>query len=272
MKELTLKELQGVCLDILKDVHAFCVSKGIQYSVSDGTMIGVVRHQGFIPWDDDVDLIMPRPDYERFCAEYRSEKYQLICPENDPDCSMAFARVYDDRRTTVQTALPWCDRPMGVWIDIFVADGAPDDPALALAHYDSCRARWQQVTRARKGLRRWDRKRSLLWNLKALLYRIRYRGGSAIPRLLRAWSAEARSIPFGSTHYWSQYVCPADNCKEHNSMASFSACKLVPFEDTQVMVLSGYDECLRNKYGDYMQLPPEDKRTPVNTHNKFYWK
>lgn len=270
--ELTLQELQAVCLDILKDVHDFCTSNGIRYSVSDGSMIGVVRHRGFIPWDDDVDLIMPRPDYERFCASYRSDRFRLICPQNDADCRMAFARVYDDCRTVVQTALPWCDRPMGVWIDIFVADGAPDDPEAALARYESCRAKWAAVTKARKGLRKWDKTRSLEWNVKALVYRVLYRGGAAIPGMLREWDAEARSIPFGSTGFWSQYVCPADNCKEHNSMASFSSCHLMPFETIEVSVLDGYDECLTNKYGNYMELPPEEKRHPVNTHNRFYWK
>ena len=66
MKELTNRELQLFSLDILKDVHAFCEKEKIKYSLAYGTLIGAVRHQGFIPWDNDIDIIMPRPEYERF--------------------------------------------------------------------------------------------------------------------------------------------------------------------------------------------------------------
>ena len=83
MQELTLKELQQVSLDIIKDVHSFCVNNNITYSIAYGTLIGALRHKGFIPWDDDVDIVMPRPDFERFCREYRSDKLRLIYYGND---------------------------------------------------------------------------------------------------------------------------------------------------------------------------------------------
>ena len=67
MKELTLKEIQGVGLDILKDVHEFCCNHHIKYSIFYGTLIGAVRHKGFIPWDDDIDIIIPRDDFNKFC-------------------------------------------------------------------------------------------------------------------------------------------------------------------------------------------------------------
>ena len=66
MKEMTLKDVQGVSLDILKDVHSFCESHHIRYSLAYGTLIGAIRHKGFIPWDDDVDIVIPRPDFTRF--------------------------------------------------------------------------------------------------------------------------------------------------------------------------------------------------------------
>ena len=66
MSELSLKEIQSQSLEVLQTVHEFCVAEGIQYSLAYGTLIGAIRHKGFIPWDDDIDIIMPRPDYERF--------------------------------------------------------------------------------------------------------------------------------------------------------------------------------------------------------------
>ena len=78
MRKMTLQEIQTVNLELMKDIHAFCVKNNIHYSLAYGSLIGAVRHKGFIPWDDDIDIMMPRPDFERFSHEYKSEKgYRL---------------------------------------------------------------------------------------------------------------------------------------------------------------------------------------------------
>jgi lipopolysaccharide cholinephosphotransferase len=96
MRELSLRELQLFTLDILKDVHTFCINNQLHYSVAFGTLIGAIRHRGFIPWDDDIDIVMPRPDYERFCQTYHSERFHLKHRGNDKKCMITFARVYDN--------------------------------------------------------------------------------------------------------------------------------------------------------------------------------
>lgn len=81
MKEMTLREVQLFELDILKDVHEFCMANHINYSLAYGTLIGAIRHKGFIPWDDDIDIVMPRPDYDRFCRTYKSQAgYEIFSP------------------------------------------------------------------------------------------------------------------------------------------------------------------------------------------------
>ena len=77
MKEMSLREVQLGCFEILKDVHVFCVSNNIRYSLAYGTLLGAIRHKGFIPWDDDIDIIMPKPDYDRFCKHINHKPIML---------------------------------------------------------------------------------------------------------------------------------------------------------------------------------------------------
>ena len=129
MKRLSQKDLQVISLEILKDVDAFCKANGIRYSMAYGTLLGAVRHKGFIPWDDDVDIVMMRSDYERFCREYKSDKYELFGNPRTSDAYVAYARVADMKDTESRTYIPWAGnrQDQGVRIDVFPLDYAPDD-------------------------------------------------------------------------------------------------------------------------------------------------
>ena len=128
-RQLGLKDIQRVSLDILKDVHAFCISNGINYSLAYGTMLGAVRHKGFIPWDDDIDIIMPRPDYERFKKSFKSSKGNVLVTEDES--YIAFSRVCDTQRTMTGKSLwPWSKKELGLWIDIFPLDAVENDKQM----------------------------------------------------------------------------------------------------------------------------------------------
>lgn len=137
MRHLTLQELQQFSLDILKDVAGFCEKNNIRYSLGYGTMLGAVRHKGFIPWDDDVDIMMPREDYEKFRTIYKSKLYSFIDSRNTPDCYIAFGRVCDTKKTLASSCIPWVKKDVGVWIDIFPVDRVPDDKDTFDRIYDS---------------------------------------------------------------------------------------------------------------------------------------
>lgn len=82
METLSLKDIQGVLLRIMKYIHSFCVENDIKYSLCGGTLIGAIRHKGFIPWDDDIDITIPRPDYDRFVKIFKdSDEFKLFAPE-----------------------------------------------------------------------------------------------------------------------------------------------------------------------------------------------
>ena len=276
MKELTVRELQLVGLEILKDVHRFCVENGIKYSLLDGSMLGAVRHQGFIPWDDDVDVIMPRPDYERFCQTYQSDSYKLKYRGNDKNCMIAFARVYDTRKTVMQSTMPWCKDEVGVWIDVFPADGALDDIDEHVSYYSKNRKYWGKTCTFRVLNSGYLKEESLMVNIKRFIlsaYKLFAKPERVVDHYICKMIQRAKAIPYGSTHYWTQIMCMGDNSKEHNRMETFAECTLMPFEDTEVYVMNGYDEVLRGKFNDYMQLPPVEKRGGNGSaYIHFYWK
>ena len=123
-----IRILQRKIISNLEAIDAVCREHGLRYYLWAGTMLGAVRHKGFIPWDDDMDICMPRPDYEQIISHWREwlpQPYEVIAPETDPTYPYPFAKI-EDASTTV------LERPdfkflEGVYIDVFPIDGAPAD-------------------------------------------------------------------------------------------------------------------------------------------------
>ena len=120
---LTIDEIHGVALEIMKDVDRFCRDNNIPYSLACGTLLGAVRHKGFIPWDDDVDLFMLREDYDRFISSYKSDKYNLI--------ALGYAKVVDPTTSVKDDSTSF---NYGVFVDIFPLDHVPEDMTAQKEH------------------------------------------------------------------------------------------------------------------------------------------
>ncbi len=274
MKALTLQEIQQESLRILLQVHDFCIENGLRYSLAYGTMIGAVRHKGFIPWDNDVDIFMPRPDYERFCAAFRAPGLKLIS-EKDPESLINFCRVCDTERTIADVRFKTSkDYDCGIWIDVFPMDGAPDEYDAFLAKMKRMQKLFNFQLYLRKSLGGKKAIREAFGAKEACILAFchyllpTYACIHAVNRKLRA---EIREIDYGATAHWSQFAVLDDGNRNYQLCADSDEVLDVEFEGHTLKMMRGYDRVLRHIYGDYMQLPPEGSRVPKG-NDKFYWR
>lgn len=272
MKELTTNEIQKVSLSILKHIHVFCVKNDIRYSLGYGSLIGAIRHNGFIPWDDDADIFMPRPDYDKFVQLYQdSDEFSLLAPERG-NSHKTYARLCEVKKTTSKIMLPWNKGSVGVWIDIFPIDGvAEDEHERDKDNTIICKLN-EELCRYRQGLINFSLNNDLKLNLKIIVFwilgKIHFFGA-----LQKKVQNQMKKHPFYTSHYCGNLGFVGYIRKEKLPRESFEKYELHRFEDTDLFIVSDYDSNLRNYYDDYMIPPSPEKRNPVHTDaQRFYWK
>lgn len=274
MKKMTLNEVQQVSLEILKDVHEFCVKNNIKYSLSGGSLLGAIRHNGFIPWDDDIDIQMPRPEYEKFIHSYKSERgYRLFSHELDEckDVGIAYTRVCEMEKTYVNTGIqPWQEKATGLWIDIFPIDGAPDTPRKAKVKIEKMYWTWRLTLAAR------SRYKLDFGTTKSLFVIVRQYFKKLcsfiIPwEIVSLYIEKCMEYNYDSSNYIANFSIIHYKFREWQPKTEMSEFVLHRFENEEFYIMTGYDISLSSLYGNYMELPPEDKR--INHSNYvYYWK
>ncbi len=250
---INLDEMKHIELEMMKEIHAFCLAHNITYSLGYGTLLGAVRHKGFIPWDDDIDLIMPRPDYDRFIQSFQSEHYKVISSSLDPTYYYPYAKVYD-RRTYLQETLRHSYPDMGVFIDIFPVDGLPSDK--------------------RQQVRLYTRQKFLYKLHMSMKYYLSKEWSIAKNLLLLVSRGMALFFPLGkviASLERNYLLYPYDTIKDVAVMvgeaqlvtiarSSFEHPVLLEFEDTSFYAISEYESNLTGLYGDYLKLPPLEQQ------------
>ncbi len=270
---MTLHEIQSMSLEILKDIHRFCIKHDITYTLFGGTMIGAIRHRGFIPWDDDIDIAMPRPDYERFLRTYESKNGYKLIAADQPNSYIAFSRVCDMTKTrVVNRILPWSKVETGIWIDVFPLDGAPDDKDEAKTYIDTLVKEWKKCCAIRSSYARYNDVHGMSKLVKLFIKKvIRHIPGNDIYTLNHKYIQHCQSIAWGSTRHFANLSYMGYGMKEYLCTEDMESMILVPYEDTEFYVCRGYDHLMRMKYGDYMQLPPKNMQTSNHELVKYYW-
>ena len=246
MKHLTLDEIKKIELGILDYVVDICEKNHLRYFLAYGTLIGAIRHQGFIPWDDDIDIIMPRPDYEKLLDITESstnEKYHVLCSRNR-SYLYGFAKVLDKKTKIVDENVENIPE-LGVWLDIFPYDGMSSKSSLNnkfcfILNKLRAAAIYKHFPKG-KGAN------FLVWHICRL---IGYRP------FLKLYDHFCKSVPYDT----SKFVGLISDMKDYHESRLFNSAVKVEFEGKMYHAPIGFDQILKNYYGDYMQLPPEDQR------------
>lgn len=264
--ELSTKEIRSELLSIMIEIDKVCKILGLQYYLFAGTLLGAVRHKGFIPWDDDVDIAMKRHDYDAFIKEFNNHadsKFKLISPYSCKNYLWGYAKVIDLNTTLHENSLnpPF---PYGLFVDVFPLDyveinseGEKKKLQEDLLLYN----RRQMITDLRYAP--WNTKICNLWNL------IIYKGKNRFSYLFK--SAELNNIEFDT------FQKNLSNGKVTNKLlaafgpepqidkllyetAWYEKTVGLTFEGYDFMAPAAYHQILSNVYGDYMTPPPENKR------------
>lgn len=261
MTEISPTELKQIELQLLKKFADFCQRHGLRYILAFGTMLGAVRHKGFIPWDDDVDVAMPYPDYLRFLELFERENTDAttdVLYGGKNGYTLTFGKLVDTT-TECQDIHNGKSYGYGAWIDIFPSFALSDDDAEAHA----------QILKIHR-----------LWNLYVICSRetsfkekpFKFLLKKLFVPLLRSYpykatEKEALRIPYGSTkRIHSISIMNPNPILDFTYPSLFDKTFLCPFEDGLYPVPEEYDMFLTIKYGPtYMTPPPPEKRTSTHT-------
>lgn len=264
MKELSKNEIKTIQLDILQSIHQFCETNNIRYSLAYGTLLGAIRHKGYIPWDDDIDVMMPRPDYERFIQNYPNfcDRYIVQTYNNDNSYYLWCAKVYDNR--TEQITFP---TRSGVCVDVFPIDGLPDNLEDVRKYIKKKRKLFfrRLVFTCKNNSYRPGNK--FVNAFKYIIKRILVPSRSAVIKQIEKLY---KSYPYSTSNYVGDII---DLFGERGWLKKeiFENYTTASFENLQVKIIKDYDTFLKARYGDYMQLPPEEERVPGHAA-PVYWK
>ena len=274
MKPMTIEDVHKVLYDILVDIHEFCVKNNIKYSLGGGTLLGAIRHNGFIPWDDDIDVQMSRPEYERFIHSYRSARgYQLFSRElkGCEDVGIAFARVCEMEQTYVNPGLgPWKKEATGLWVDILPIDGAPSDEAVARRKIQKMYLYWRLTVMARARFPIPFRNAKSVY-LKIRLFIRKCLSMLIPPGFVQRYIKMCQEYEYDKSEYIANYSTMQNKFREWQPKSSMDSFVLHQFEQGQFYIMEDYSISLSHLYDNYMELPPVEKRV-AHEVNSFYWR
>lgn len=252
----TLRKLQLTELELMREVDRICRKNNIPYSLDGGTLLGAVRHGGFIPWDDDADIMMSRAAYDKFYQACKldldSEHFFLQEFRTDPEYRWGYSKIRKNGTVFLREGQEHVKCHTGVCIDIFIFDKVPDGYISRRLHWISCfiiRKGLYSVVGKKNAKKLWQK---ILYSVQAifprkfwikwLMYLIQIEQNKDRRLISHLTYPNRKSIRYGlSVKYFDEYMD-------------------INYEGYKFSIIKEYHKYLTELFGDYMQLPPEDKR------------
>ena len=249
---LTLRERQLEYLCILKELDRYCTENNLRYYLACGTLIGAVRHKGFIPWDDDLDVFVPRPDFMRLVNEYKSSEFSFHSIYNDRSHPYSFGRLCSGNVYSIFRN----HRVYNFGIDVYVINGAPSNREDQIRHINQVS---KHIKRKTKLVRFRDALVNRgLWFSKTLDF-------SILNKELFKAEHEFERFDFET----SDYIWPYGGGRLIMKKENYGTPIRIQFEDACFFAPEHFHEVLTLGYGDYMKLPPENQRHPYHGGNYY---
>lgn len=268
MKKIeNIKEIQKITYRMLKFFSEFCEENNLKYCLGGGSALGAIRHNGFIPWDDDIDIIMPRPDYMRFISLIREKKGNNIFEKNNivinsiylgSKTIFPFIRITDSRTKVIQKRHK-IHEETGIWIDIQPSDGVPKNKYNQKLYYYGYRilADCYLASITKLGVKRRNKLITYLqWGLFPIYWLFSLLD---YEKMLFILDKYVQKYDFEKSSEVMVFSGRA-GLKEIFNKEQFFSLKKLKFEDKEYNVPGNIDLYLKRLYGDYMEIPPIEKR------------
>ena len=267
-RELLLSEIREIQLNMMDYIDKICRENNIQYSLAYGTLIGAVRHSGFIPWDDDLDIFMTRSHYERFIKLMKDSAnnrtpYRII---NYEEAFFPWTKVIDSRTSVVEQE-DYGIKDYGVWIDVFPYDHVPDPDSIVSKKFRRRLDLYFRLATYRALSMKHAKERSFPYKfvfgvIKLVLsvFSINFFG--------RKWNSLAQTYNKVQTGFLGFSAIYSQMHSAFNDII-FNDYIEMEFEGHSYLCIKEYDCYLSTVYGDYMELPPENERYPKHLYKAF---
>ncbi|MGN0316826.1 MAG: phosphorylcholine transferase LicD [Lachnospira sp.] len=270
--KIELDEKKKIMLDMLQSFFAYCEKHSLKCFLAGGTLLGAVRHKGYIPWDDDVDLMMPLDDYNKLIKlallEPIGEYYFLSSMESNKQHMWPMLKLIDKRtvlieKDTVRKKLEEQQaKYYGVYLDVFPMYGMPINYNDRISHQKTINRIYSDYKKTTRIMtkRKSDSKlvfyfRRLVYDIVCIPYRL-----IGTKHYIRKMMECISRFPLKDSEYYGFSCGITKGTKDHFRTVLLNNILDLQFESLKCPAPSGYDEMLKNQYGDYMQLPPVEQR------------
>lgn len=254
MKRINIEELRNIQISLLSFVDKVCKENNLNYSLCGGSLLGAIRHKGYIPWDDDIDIFLPRPDYEKLInlLNVDNKQYKILNCFLQKDYFLPFSKLID-ANTTLQESYERKFKNYGIFIDIFPIDGLPNDLTKRDAYWNKIKILKRLNTMV------YSKTAQEKTFIKQIFRRMMFILLGFIPHNFIA--KKLNRLALKNNYEPSEFVACSVfgyGVKEQMSNSCVSSFINVEFEQKQFSAITGWHTYLSNLYGDYMKLPPKE--------------